>query len=418
MHFLPTIVRFGTLAWILICCGCAQLTTGATVQPDPPAASEEKVAALRPTLNNMAGMEFVQIPSGSFLMGSSDAEQGRDRDETLHKVTLTESFYLQTTEVTQQQWSETMGNNPSFFNNCGPDCPVESVSWLDSQQFISRLNKADADYNYRLPTESEWEYAARAGSTTALPTGKFAGSDLFSDQTLDPLGWYVGNSQQGTHQVGQKTANAWGLHDMHGNVKEWSNDWHHIYPFTAVTNPQGPKTGWSKIRRGGSWNLYTRHLRSASRDWANLNNRDPFTGLRLVMRKKPAAPPIKTMAPKEMAVRRPRQWEVLFDYDRSEILPAMQPILTDVLDTSEKGDQLILTGHTCDLGSEPYNLMLSKQRVETIRDDLVRKGISSRQLRIEFYGEDNPGHPNENEEGRSNNRRVTITLKPAQSSNQ
>ncbi|HEY5675008.1 MAG TPA: SUMF1/EgtB/PvdO family nonheme iron enzyme [Malonomonas sp.] len=394
--------------------GCAPLGSNGQKTNQTALSVPAAISIYQDSRENSVGMKFVQIPAGSFLMGSPDNELGRDQNELLHRVTLNQAFMLQTTEVTQGQWLKTMGSNPSFFSNCGIDCPVENISWNDAQKFIARLNTADPQYNYRLPTEAEWEYAARAGSQSALPNGELRSNDLFDDMNVAQLGWYVGNSQQGTHPVAQKPSNRWGLYDMHGNVREWCNDWHHIYPFTAEIDPQGPDAGWSKIRRGGSWNLYTRFLRSASRDWANQNSRDPFTGLRLVQYEKPPKP--KTSEPaNDKTAKLPRRldWEILFDYDKAVINPSMASILTEVTAEVEKGDQLILGGHTCDIGTLPYNLMLSKHRVEATREYLTGHGIKESQLRLEFFGEENPAHPNETEKDRAGNRRVSIRIVPA-----
>ncbi|KPA16234.1 serine/threonine protein kinase, partial [Candidatus Magnetomorum sp. HK-1] len=211
------------------------------------------------TFTNSLGMTFVYIEPGTFMMGSPPDEPGRNDNETQHQVTLTKGYYLQTTEVTQGQWKAVMGNNPSYFSNCGDDCPVEKVSWNDAQEFIQEINQKDA-YIYRLPTEAEWEYAARAGSTTALYNGPI---EILGDRNapaLDPIAWYGGNScvsysggyncsdwsqtqyncsSCGTHPVAQKQANAWGLYDMSGNVWEWCSDWYGSYPDISVTDPGG-----------------------------------------------------------------------------------------------------------------------------------------------------------------------------------
>ncbi|MGD9215317.1 MAG: PEGA domain-containing protein, partial [Desulfobacteraceae bacterium] len=155
-------------------------------------------------ISNDIGMEFVYIQPGTFKMGSPSAEQGRYKDEHQHRVTLTRGYYIQTTEVTQHQWEAVMGNNPSSFKNaCGKDCPVERVSWHDAQAFIRKLNQMEGTTQYRLPTEAQWEYACRAGSTSRFSFGN-------SDGLLDFFGWYKTNSVM-THAVGQKPANPWGL---------------------------------------------------------------------------------------------------------------------------------------------------------------------------------------------------------------
>jgi len=146
-----------------------------------------------------------------------------------------------------------MGANPSYFTECGSRCPVEQVSWEDVQEFIRRLNEQESGsgYEYRLPTEAQWEYAARAGTTGAR------------HGELDEIAWHSDNSGSETHPVGEKLANAWGLHDMLGNVWEWVADWFAVYPAGAVTDPQGPDTGSGRVTRGGGWANNARSVRSA-----------------------------------------------------------------------------------------------------------------------------------------------------------
>jgi formylglycine-generating enzyme required for sulfatase activity len=201
---------------------------------------------------------FVLINPGSFLMGSTN---GDSDERPVRTVTLTRAFRLQTTEVTQGQWQAVMGSNPSFFTNCGPTCPVEQVSWDDVQQFLARLNAQDPGKGYRLPTEAEWEYAARAGTT-----GDFGGNGVVTD-----MGWIKDISGGRPQPVGQKRANAWGLHDLHGNVWEWVQDWFasDYYERGVNTDPPGPATGNRRVVRGGSWSGIAVNARSASRD-------DPF----------------------------------------------------------------------------------------------------------------------------------------------
>ncbi len=200
-------------------------------------------------------LELVWIPPGDFTMGSPAGEENRDDDETQHRVALTKGFWLGKYEVTQAQWKAVMGNNPSHFK--GDDLPVEQVSWDDCQAFVKKLN-TKGQGTFRLPTEAEWEYACRAGSTTAYCFGD-------SSSTLSRYGWYSGNSDWKTHSVGGKSANAWGLYDMHGNVWEWCQDWYGDYPSGSVTDPTGPSSGSRRVFRGGSWFDAPRLCRSANR---------------------------------------------------------------------------------------------------------------------------------------------------------
>lgn len=232
-------------------------------------------------LTNNLGMKFVYIRPGSFMMGSPSGEAGRDNDEKQHRVTLTRGYYIQTTEVTQGQWERVMGSNPSHFKNCGSDCPVEMVSWEDCQKFIRKLNQMEGSEKYRLPTEAEWEYAARAGSRTAFANGSITETGCGHDLSLNVMGWYCGNSGKMTHSVSGKAPNAWGLYDMHGNVYEWCQDWFGGYPSGSVTDPEGASSGAHRVNRGGSWGDVARHCRSAYRSRNEPGLRNDLRGFRL-----------------------------------------------------------------------------------------------------------------------------------------
>ena len=224
---------------------------------------------------NSLGMEFMWIPPGGFLMGSPEDEEGRRVDELQHEVRISEGYWMKKYEVTQGEWESVMGANPSRFSDCGPRCPVEQVSWFDAEEFIQRLNGRESgnEYRYRLPTEAEWEYAARAG-TTGARYGE-----------LGEIAWYDENSGERTHPVGQKQANAWDLHDMLGNVWEWTGDWYGRYPSGSVTDPQGPSTGSYRADRGGGWNYYATSVRSAYRNQYSPGSPSRYIGFRLVRTK-------------------------------------------------------------------------------------------------------------------------------------
>jgi formylglycine-generating enzyme required for sulfatase activity len=229
---------------------------------------------------NSLGMTFKVIPAGTFTMGSPSDELVRASDETQHQVTLSNAYYMQTTEVTQAQWEAVMGDNPSWFPGCS-DCPVENVSWNDVQEFIDKLN-AMGEGTYRLPTEAEWEYACRADSTTAFANGEITEKYCGYDPNLDAMGWYCYNSGDETHPVAQKEPNAWGLYDMHGNVWEWCQDWHGSYPTGAVTDPTGPSSGTYRVLRGASWHDNAKSTRSANRHWSLPDERNGCHGFRVV----------------------------------------------------------------------------------------------------------------------------------------
>jgi formylglycine-generating enzyme required for sulfatase activity len=234
------------------------------------------------TFTNHLGMEFIYIAPGSFSMGSPSTEPGRDPDERHHKVTLTKGYWLQATEVTQGQWQELMGNNPSRFNGAGKDFPVENISYGDVQKFIGRLNDATAPEKYRLPTEAEWEYGARGGSSKAFANGDISDLGCGKGGKLKKIAWYCGTAGERPHAVGQKQPNAWGLYDMHGNVWEWCGDWYGAYPFGEVIDAKGPVDGKYRISRGGSWYDGAGLCRSAYRGRFSPGRRNGDLGFRLV----------------------------------------------------------------------------------------------------------------------------------------
>ena len=215
-------------------------------------------------------MTFCWCPAGDFLMGSPETEYGRcGADEDQVHVTLTKGFWMAKTEVTQAQWQAVMGNNPSHFN--GDDLPVETVSWDDAQEFIKKVNSSGvmpSGWKMALPTEAQWEYACRAGET-----GPYSGG------TLDQVAWHDGNSGSKTHDVGTKKPNAWGLHDMHGNVWEWCADWHDD-SLRGATDPSGPSSGVFRVSRGGSWIYFAARCRAALRDGFYPFSRDSDLGFR------------------------------------------------------------------------------------------------------------------------------------------
>lgn len=220
------------------------------------------------------GARFAHIPAGTFMMGSSKGEGTGALNETLHPVTISKSFYLQTTPVTQGQWKKAMENNPSYFKG-DDDLPVEQVSWNDIQEFLEKLNAMERIQKYRLPTEAEWEYACRAGSTTAYYFGSDSGC-------LGEYAWYGNNAGDQTHPVGEKKPNAWGLYDMVGNVSHWVQDWYADYAKGHVIDPLGPLCGSNRVIRGCCcWHSAAWMCRSALRGFNDPNIRSRFIGFRL-----------------------------------------------------------------------------------------------------------------------------------------
>jgi formylglycine-generating enzyme required for sulfatase activity len=220
-------------------------------------------------MSNLVGMKLVLIPPGEFTMGEGDGA---------HKVRITKAFYLGKYEVTQEEWEKLLGkeNNPSQLK--GPKNPVEQVSWDDCQVFLKKLSEKCGlpEGSYRLPTEAQWEYACRAGSTS----GWFFGEN---EQGLDEYAWYDKNSEKKTHPVGQKKPNAWGLYDICGNVWEWCADWHdeNYYKVSPHNDPPGPTSGSHRVRRGGSWLHHAGDCRSALRDRGEPGDRGNNLGFRV-----------------------------------------------------------------------------------------------------------------------------------------
>ena len=262
-----------------------------TSQPDAGVSASDSGTSPRDAGTPPMTGGYVRIPAGTFTMGSPSSEPGRDSDEgPQHQVTISQAFWLKATEVTQDEWQSVMGSNPSRFSSCGGSCPVEQVSWLQAIDYLNRLSQSEglqvcypngdgsgfvglSCTGYRLPTEAEWEYAARAGTTTAYWSGT-------SESDLARAGWYSGNSGSTTHPVGQKQANAWGLYDVHGNVWEWVHDWYGSYGAGSATNPTGATAGPARVIRGGSWYRGAQYCRSASRSRFRPDNRAFNLGFR------------------------------------------------------------------------------------------------------------------------------------------
>ena len=238
-------------------------------------------------LGNDVGMDMVWLRAGTFKMGSRQVSQSSRRrnqggstippDETpVRAVTISKGFWICQHEITQAQWVQIMGNNPSRFTE-NPRNPVEQVSWNDCYAFIEMLNQRVGASIFRLPTEAEWEYACRAGGSSVYNFG----NDL---SALHNYAWFSGNSEAKTHPVGSKRPNSWGLYDMHGNVSEWVLDWYDptIYQKGNATDPYGPNSGIFRVRRGGAWSYHYSRLRSAARDHDLPDMRADVFGFRVV----------------------------------------------------------------------------------------------------------------------------------------
>ena len=226
-----------------------------------------KIVRRTPDFVNSIGMKFKLIQPGSFMMGS---ENGQTDERPVHKVTIINPFYIGMCPVTQAEYEAVMGTNPSYFK--GDDRPVEMVTWHDAKEVCRRLSEKEG-VTYRLPTEAEWEYACRAGTTTRYYWG-----DSFDGN----YAWYYDNSAWETHPVGQKLPNAWGLYDMIGNVCEWCGDWFSLYSPAARTDPVGPPEGFYRVCRGGGWCINASNTRSTNRFKNTPSTRISLVGFRLL----------------------------------------------------------------------------------------------------------------------------------------
>lgn len=249
---------------------------------------------------NSLGMSFVLIPSGSFIMGSPVDEFSRATSETQHQVTITRPFYMQTTEVTVGQWRQLMGRRWFGDVRWPEEYPIAKVSWYDVQRFIKKLNEKNESH-YRLPTEAEWEYAARAGSKTAYAWGDeidcsraiYSNSRRGGSECRD-YHFAQGLKNEMPAPVKRYRANKWGLYDMHGNVWEWCQDIFTKYQGGPAVDPC-PTDGTMRVRRGGSWFKHGYSCRSANRAWGHPASRFPHTGFRLVRRTVPSPAHVKPM---------------------------------------------------------------------------------------------------------------------------
>ncbi len=251
--------------------------------------SDENVRVpMRLVTDGVSGMTFLELPPGRFTMGSAASEPGRNDDETLHDVTITKPFYLGQFEVTQQEWKAVMGTSPSTFKDCGQKCPVESVTFEEVQHFIDKLNarrpSSGPSLRYRLPTEAEWEYACRAGTTGPFSTGENLTTAQANYNGKYPYASAPpGDYRQKPAPVGTFPLNPWGLADMHGNVWEWTADWYGPYRDSSADgiDPHGPPAGEKRVIRGGSWYFDANSARCGLRYTHAPNDKGFSLGFRL-----------------------------------------------------------------------------------------------------------------------------------------
>ncbi len=263
---------------ILVAC-CVVLPSLAAEPGDVRDTGADGERAVGPRVVAGLGLELIWVKAGTFTMGSPADEPLRHKSEGPQmRVTLTNGFWLGKTEVTQGQYEALMEANPSKFTEAGKDAPVERVSWIDAMAFCRKLTEREREagrlpkgYEFTLPTEAQWEYACRAGTTGSYPGDP------------DAMAWHDKNSGDTTHPVGMKQPNAWGFHDMSGNVLEWCLDWYGDYPGGAVTDPTGPRRGYYRMARGGSWRAEVQVGRSAARSGGSAARQDYTIGFRLAL---------------------------------------------------------------------------------------------------------------------------------------
>ncbi len=280
-----------TVQWLLVAALAVAAMSAIGCKHDPPSAVakpslEEGSADTGPPvtdipsptisfrLDDRATITLLYVPPGRFRMGSPDDEVGRFPDELAHDVTISRGLYMSDTEITQAQWYAIMGDNPSYL--AGNSRPIEHVSWLKAKEFCRRLSQATGR-TCRLPTEAEWEYACRAGSTTAFSFGD-------NPAALGDYAWFQDNALPiKTHDVRLKEPNAWGFYDMHGNVREWCADVYGPYPESATQDPSGPGSDGHRVVRGGSWGYLASLCRSSHRQRGPEDMSDEYVGVRIVM---------------------------------------------------------------------------------------------------------------------------------------
>ncbi len=257
------------------------LGTAASVTVDLAAGSAQRYYRAIEGTNAAATRGFVWIAPGTFIMGSPATAAGRDKDEVQHSVTLSGGFWMQAEETSQASFQDVMGRNPS--GTTGPALPVQGVSWDEAVEYCTQLTAREREagrlssgQEYRLPTEAEWEYAARAGSTNAFSFGD-------ESSLLGGFAWTASNASGQIHASGAKQPNAFGLFDMHGNVFEWCSDWYDLYPTAAMTNPTGATSGTLRVIRGGSYDLGSAFARSASRVALDPDRNHQNIGFRVVL---------------------------------------------------------------------------------------------------------------------------------------
>lgn len=384
--------------------------------------------------DQFTGIAFVFLRGGCYEMGDFFGD-GILEEKPVHTVCV-DDFYMGKYEVTQAQWRKVIGKNPSHFQDendrsccplgicpwitlaqCNPIAgmredrtPVDTVSWDDVQEFLFKLNRQTGK-DYRLPTEAEWEYAAKSGGKKE----RWAGTSFESE--LDMYAWYEPNAETKTQPIGQKTPNGIGLYDMSGNVWEWVQDRFDkdYYRNSPKDNPQGPEKGYERILRGGSWYNNSWDLRTSYKVWVGPSYKTDNAGFRLVLSMPKPLPEEKVVEPDPPPVPEPppvvELKDIHFAFDKYNIRPGDAEILEKNLEwfKANPGKKLRIEGHCDERGTVEYNLVLGQKRSDSAKAFLEKLGIEKNLLDTVSYGKEIPVDPEHNEEAWSKNRRVRFS---------
>lgn len=361
----------------------------------------------QPMKDPVTGMEFVYVKGGCFDMGDLFGD-GILEERPLHNVCLND-FYMGKYEVTQAQWKLIVGNTPSHFKK-GDNYPVDTVSWDDAQEFIIKLNRR-GENKYRLPTEAEWEYAARSKG------GRQRWAETNFESELNDYSWNVTNGETQTQLTGVKKGNVLALQDMSGNVWEWVQDRYHkdYYQNSPKDNPEGSDTGYERLLRGGSWYNNSWVMRTSYRLWVGPSYKTDNVGFRLVL--PTPKPPVEEAALPEPPEKAPGPLvqalilkDINFDYDKYHIRSYDGEILKNDLAwfKANPGTKVRLEGNCDERGTIEYNLVLGQKRAESARAFLIDLGVDGKLLEVISYGKERPIDPEHNEEAWARNRRVHL----------
>jgi formylglycine-generating enzyme len=381
---------------------------------------------------------MVSVEGGTFMMGNN---AGSEDEKPLHSVTLN-SFYIGKYEVTFRDFKKFVDATGYLTDAEQPDSinfkhglpprganngtwkmystgmpvpptdsmkPVGNISWYDAVEYLKWLSKKTGK-EFRLPTEAEWEYAAKGGN-------KSKGYKYVGGNNLDEVAWYVGNSDKQMHNIGQKMANELGIYDMAGNAQEWCSDWYGetYYKTSAAENPKGPDMGKGRVIRGGSWGSQEDRMRTSYRNRGFPYNSALDFGFRPAISGEPVVKPAAVKQESELMKNLDAQgfvdiYGINFDIGKSKVKPESFPVIEQITNYLKEHPQvkIVIEGHTDNTGSDALNLSLSDKRAMSIKAEIVKRGIDPGRMETKGYGSSKPVADNKTADGRTQNRRVTI----------